>query len=221
MKLMKEELRNYRQRLERWHPPLQMRRVCQDILDVGDADQPELEFVNKAWAAASFVEQRRADAVRLIPANDQSDFELQFGNRKEQWKFAPAEGLNPRCGSVTSACHFAVAERGLQDDPVSAWIARAETAPEAMRAQCAATAARHYSGWVRLLVYLEVQEYGIRQREIEASFPSATAPAKDAFSEVWVFWKERAYCVWKDGRLALEFGLGPAHSERQLAYVSL
>src|SRR5438105_8525100 len=128
MKLTNEEIRNYRQRLERWHRPCEMRHVCEDILDCLDGDDAAQAEINKAWAAASFAEQRRADATRLIPANDQSDFELQFGSRKEQWKFAPAEEPNPRCGSVTSARHFAVAERSLQDDPVSAWITRADAA---------------------------------------------------------------------------------------------
>ena len=55
------------------------------------------------------------------------------------------------------------------------------------------------TGRAALLVYPNISEYGIRQREIEASLRNATAPAKNAFTAVWVLWKDRAYHVWQNG----------------------
>ena len=42
--------------------------------------------------------------------------------------------------------------------------------------------------------------FGARQEETLASLPDATSPAKDAFSEVWVLWDDRAFLVWRDGQ---------------------
>ncbi len=215
--LTNEEMRECRKRLEKWQTSSEMRRACDEIMHRMGADfftQPGTEFLTQASAVISFAQHRGADAMRLIPANDQSpDFELQFGSRKEQWKFTEAGEPDRRYGmEYVESTPIAVAEKDFEVDPVATWIKRADAAPESIRARCAAKAEKHSSGWVRLLVYLNTQEYGIRQREIEASFPAATAPAKDVFSEVWVFWKERPYCVWRDGRLALEVGVGSGKS---------
>jgi hypothetical protein len=49
---------------------------------------------------------------------------------------------------------------------------------------------------------LNIPSFGARYEETIASFPQSTAPAKDAFSEVWVLWNDRAYAVWRDGAAA-------------------
>jgi hypothetical protein len=46
---------------------------------------------------------------------------------------------------------------------------------------------------------LNIDEYGIRQAEIDASMSESTAPAKNAFQEVWVLWKAQLYRLWNDG----------------------
>jgi len=228
MMLTNEAIRECRKRFEKWQTSSEMRRACDEIMQRMGADcftQPGTEFLTQSSAVISFAQHRGADAMRLIPANAQSpDFELQFGSRKGQWKFTEAGEPDRRYGmEYVESTPLAVAEKDFEADPVAAWIKRADAAPESIRARCAAKAERHSSGWVRLLVYLNTQEYGIRQREIEASFAGATAPAKDAFSEVWVFWKERPYCVWRDGRLVLEVGVGSSKAslENQPAQMRL
>jgi hypothetical protein len=46
-----------------------------------------------------------------------------------------------------------------------------------------------------------MNEYGVRQAEVVSSFPYATQSVKGAFDTVWVFWKERAYRVWRSEAL--------------------
>ena len=53
-----------------------------------------------------------------------------------------------------------------------------------------------YGAHANLVIYLNLSEFGSRQSEVEACFPSATEAAKDAFESVWVLWKKRAYQVW-------------------------
>jgi len=77
---------------------------------------------------------------------------------------------------------------------------RVSSAPAAIRARCGAKAAKKYRGRASLLIYLNISDFGTHHSETVASFSDATAPAKDAFREIWVLWKDRAYAVWKDGR---------------------
>jgi hypothetical protein len=54
-------------------------------------------------------------------------------------------------------------------------------------------------GSTQLLIYLNIQEFGIRHQEVLASMHDATAAAKDAFAEVWVLWKDKPYRLWAAG----------------------
>ena len=103
---------------------------------------------------------------------------------------------------MTSAPKFAVVAGGglaWDDHPVEAWTERAEQVPAILHQRCSDKAVKRYAGRAALLVYLNISEYGIRQREIEASLRNATAPAKNAFTAVWVLWKDRAYHTWQNG----------------------
>jgi hypothetical protein len=86
---------------------------------------------------------------------------------------------------------------------VENWIARAEQAPIWLEAACRKKASKKYSTRSNLVIYLNLGEYGIRQKEVERSFPSATAAAKDSFNSVWILWKKRAYLVWESSNVAI------------------
>jgi hypothetical protein len=55
---------------------------------------------------------------------------------------------------------------------------------------------------MRLLIYLNIAEYGTMQKKIEGAMADATTVAKDAFSQVWVLWKSQLYLVWNNGERA-------------------
>ncbi len=76
------------------------------------------------------------------------------------------------------------------------WAACAEQAPAWLEAACRKKAGKLYGGRTNLVIYLNLSEFGIRQSEVEACFPSATEAVNDTFEAVWVLWKKRAYQVW-------------------------
>jgi hypothetical protein len=84
----------------------------------------------------------------------------------------------------------------VEFDGVENWIARANAAPAWIEAVCRKKAAKRYGGRTNLVVYLNMNEFGIRQSEVVSSFAHATEVAKDAFDSVWVFWHQRAYRIW-------------------------
>ena len=70
--------------------------------------------------------------------------------------------------------------------------------PAVLAERASKKAAKGYSGAAGLLIYLNINEFGIREREVEASFLDATAPAIKSFDAVWILWKDRLYHV-RDG----------------------
>ena len=74
----------------------------------------------------------------------------------------------------------------VEDDPIEDWIARADQVPAALSAVIATKIGKRYAGRASLLVYLNVNEFGIRQVEIEAAMAPAVAPALPCFQRVWL-----------------------------------
>ncbi len=207
-KLTKDEILRHRAWFEEWREPAEMLGHSKALMNhMGSVDlftQTGVKFITEAWGAAKFAALQGADDVRLVPERERwPDFELRFGNRRESWEFTEADLPERRRGDEYRHRAERVAAGGAawDDDPVEAWAERAERVPAILHQRCADKAAKRYAGQAALLVYLNVGEFGIRQSEIEACFQSATAPAKDAFTSIWILWKGQAYHVWEDGRL--------------------
>ncbi len=206
-RLTGDQKREYRAWFEQFRKPSRMVSRATALMRVmGDVDlfnQAGVDFITEAKAAGQFAGIKGADAVRLVPDRERwPDFELHFEDRREPWEFTEADLPERRRGDEYRQRAERIAAGGLawDDDPVEKWAERAERIPTILEQRCAAKAAMGYSGAAALLVYLNIGEYGIRQREIETSFQKATAVAKDAFTSVWVLWKARAYHVWQHGR---------------------
>jgi hypothetical protein len=56
--------------------------------------------------------------------------------------------------------------------------------------------AKLYAARASLLIYLNVDEFGIRQAEIEAAMAPAIVPALPYFNRVWVLWNAQLYGPW-------------------------
>jgi Protein of unknown function (DUF2384) len=69
----------------------------------------------------------------------------------------------------------------IKDDPVEQWIARVEQVPVALAATIGTKVEKRYGSCVSLLVYLNIDEFGIRQADIEAA-PHLTGYCK--FAEI-------------------------------------
>lgn len=179
-----------------WRSAVEMLAHAEDLMvKLGPADhlnQPGLAFVREAWAAAVFGQQRGAGAVRLV-ADNWPDLELRFGNVVEAYEFVEADLPGRERGRE----YREAAAKGypVEDWPVKEWVEAARIAPMALRTAAEKKAAKGYPATAGLLIYLNINEFGIRQREVEASFAEAVQPAEGRFTSVWVLWKSRCYRV--------------------------
>lgn len=195
-RLSRNEISELERRLARWQAPEAMSRLVERTMgQIGSAvlfNQAGLALLRDAWIAADFAQVRNADQVRLV-ADNWPDFEIKIDGRMEVFEAVEAGDPERRRGEEY--------RRGInRDDEEKDWIARAEQAPAWLEAACRKKTNKRYSKQVSLVVYLNLSEFGIRQREIESCFSSATTVAKQSFDEVWVLWKKQAYLVWKGGK---------------------
>jgi hypothetical protein len=193
-RLARDEIDDLKKRLAEWQTPLEMNSLVQTAVGVLGStnlfNQSGLAFLRDAWIAAQFGASRKAEKVRLV-SDEWPDFELSFSGRTEAFEAVEADDPDRRRGS-----EYRQGIGELEDDPEEDWIARAERAPVWLEAACRKKANKRYGGRANLIVYLNLDEYGVRQSQVEACFPSATQIVRDAFESVWVLWKKRAFRVW-------------------------
>ena len=194
-RLTAQQLEQHRAAFEKWQSPQDFLSKADGLMEhMGSEDffnQPGLAFVREAWAASKFGLERKVESVRLVQG-EFPDFEFRVAARIEQWEFTEADveerrrGLEYRRGEYRNGNY----------------LAHIEQAPHAIKRACESKAAKRYTKKVGLLVLLNIPSFGARQEETVASFPDSTAPAKDAFTEVWVLWNNRAHLVWQAGQRA-------------------
>lgn len=127
--------------------------------------QSGVDFITEAWAAAKFDTLRSTQSVRLVAERERwPDFQLQAGGQKQQWEFTEADVPGRRRGDEyrAQAEHVDAAGSFVQDDPVEGWIARAQLVPTALGEAVRRKLAQRYAHRVPLLIYLNINEYGIR-----------------------------------------------------------
>jgi len=139
----------------------------------------------------------QAKKVRLV-ADDWLDFELKIAGKVISFEAVEADDPNRRRGKEYP--DDADPAEAIED-PIEDWIWRAGQIPSWLDAACKKKAGKSYSARTNLIIYLSnAGEYGIRQDQVEACFPSATGSAKNHFNSIWVIWKMKPYLVWRDGQ---------------------
>ena len=80
-------------------------------------------------------------------------------------------------------------------DPVENWIARADSIPKYLDECICGKIEMNYvdAHTCRLLVYLNIEEYGIRQRETEGVISKLKTHYAKHFQAISVLWKQRLY----------------------------
>jgi hypothetical protein len=205
VRLSGEEIAAAKARLSAWRTAEDMLAHANRLNDrMGAVDffnQPGVSFIREAWGASTFAAPAHADRVRLTNST-RPDFELLFGARMEPFEFTEADEPGRQRGLEywRTAALSRPGEPLVEDDPVENWIERAEQVPIALCEVARKKAAKGYAPGTSLLILLNINEFGIRQTEIEACFADATSCAKDRFESVWVLWKERACGVWRRGQ---------------------
>ncbi|MBF0167486.1 MAG: hypothetical protein HQL45_07620 [Alphaproteobacteria bacterium] len=193
-RLVQDEIDELKERLAAWQSPKTMGASVDEAMNsLGSSNlfnQGGLAFLRDAWIAAEFGAIRNAEKVRLVSDN-WPDFELCIDGRVDAFEAVEADAPDRRRGE-----EYRKGIGEMKDDPVEDWIARAEQAPDWLQSACRKKARKNYGSRANLVIYLNLNEFGIRQSEVETCFPHATAAVKDAFETVWILWKKQAYHIW-------------------------
>ncbi len=205
-KLLKPELSENRNLLAQWRTPGEMAAKVAEIGDtLGARDfftQAGLEFLRDAWVAAQFGRHRQSTKVRLVADHEQwPDFEaMDERGDVERVECVEADEPGRRRGDYYRAIsdRAAAGESTVEHDPVENWLARAEQVPAALATAISKKVGKSYAEQVSLLVLLNINEFGIRQNEIEAAMRLAVIPALPVFRLVWILWKEKLYGPWPE-----------------------
>jgi hypothetical protein len=200
--LTRTELESYKATLGQWQSPEDFIRIVGELMDeVGSLQfftDAQIGFGRDAWVAAKLASTFGPDSVRLGP-DRWPDCEMRIEGDVRQFEMTEADIPDRRRGDEYKAAAANPLD-GPKLDPVEDWIARAEQAPNALQFAAKEKARKGYPASARLVIYLNISEYGLMQKEIEAAMASSTAPAKDAFCQVWVLWKNRLYLIWENAQ---------------------
>lgn len=203
-RLSKSEISELKGRLAKWQPPGAMEELYDDTVhrigSVNLFNQGGLAFLRDAYVAAEFGKARNIDKVRLV-SDTWPDFELLIGDHIEPFEAVEADEPGRQRG-----VEYRDDDGEVQEDTVEDWVARAEQAPAWLDAACRKKAAKRYGSRANLVIYLNMNEFGVRHSEVISCFPHATRAVKADFEAVWVLWKGQAYRVWRQSN-ALEFAL--------------
>ena len=78
-------------------------------------------------------------------------------------------------------------------DPGENWVRRADAIPGALKSEIQKKKAKSYPESTELFVYLNIGEYGIRQKQIEGCIRLLLAEPLVPFNAIHVRWKEKVF----------------------------
>jgi hypothetical protein len=177
--------------LSKWQTPLDFASATKSLhARCGSKDwfnDPHLKFLHDAYVLAEFVRLTKVESLRLA-------------NRSEQWPDGFVKLSNKIHNIEVTGTH---GDRKLGDeyrtvsaptlDPVSNWVARAESIPMYLDKSISTKNKKKYSSPCWLVVYLNISEWGIRQRETEKVIFETKERYAKAFYAISVLWKGKIY----------------------------
>jgi hypothetical protein len=151
--------------------------------------RPGLKFLHDAYVLAKFAAKIGADQVRLADRRDQwPDGFVRVSKRTIKVEVTSTHG-GRKLGEEYRE------PRGMQSDTIEDWHARADSIPRyldiAICDKVSLYGARYCDCW--LVVYLNIDEWGVRQREIEQVITETMTRYSDYFREISVLWKGKLY----------------------------
>ena len=185
------DLRDARASLSKWHSPEDFAKATQTLCNRCGSEEwfnnPRLKFLHNAYVLAELVTLTAVERVRL--ADD-----------PEQWPdgYVKASGKtrNIEITSTHGGRKLGDEYRGVKAqtlDPVCDWITRAEFIPRFLEGAIRAKSEKNYSSACWLVVYLNMNEYGIRQRETEHAIEDIKMRYAGSFEAISVLWKQKVY----------------------------
>jgi hypothetical protein len=215
MRFTRDERQAGRKRLTQWQTPAEMRLDAEKLMDqLGSEDlfnQGGLEFVREAWLAAEFANQRDVLWIRLNPGN-RPDIDLLFVNGAAEAFEAVEAGADvdgPRgdkykriASSGQNVTHSDVEEWATPEQAREVLQAAAET--KARKARDLAGKGTPYPPGTKLLIYLNISDYGVNHEAIKNEFAASVQVATPWFSTIWILWKGVAYRVFDNAETIIE-----------------
>ena len=189
--LTNDEIQQARQTLAQWQAPDVFKTttdaLCARCASKDWFNSPHLKFLHDAFVLARFARTQEVESVRLAgPLERWPDGLVRLDGKDHNIEVTSTHGgrrLGKEYREVT----------GPTRDPVENWIARADSIPKYLDEVIAAKAKKRYSSPCWLVVYLNISEYGIRQKETEAVIAETKARYAPAFQAISVLWKGRVY----------------------------
>jgi hypothetical protein len=150
-------------------------------------NRPHLKFLHDAYVLAEFVDLIAVDSVRLASSSEQwPDGYIKLSDKTHNVEVTSTHG-----GRKLGKEYRRVKVPTL--DPVSNWVARADSIPRYLDEAIGAKSRKSYGSVCWLVVYLNINEYDIRQKEIEQVIRNIKARYAAAFEEISVLWKQQVY----------------------------
>jgi hypothetical protein len=189
--LSPEEIEAARVSLTRWEDPGAFKgevdALCALCVSRDWFNLNQLKFLHDAFVLARFALLSRVDEVQLAEAPAQwPDGFVRIAGKTHNVEVTSTHGgrrLGEEYRNVS----------GPTLDPVEDWAARADTIPNFLDEAISKKSKKTYSAPCWLVVYLNISEYGIRQKETEATIAQVKARYASSFEAISVLWKGRPY----------------------------
>jgi hypothetical protein len=212
MRFTRDERQAGRKRLTQWQTPAEMRLDAEQQMEkIGDKDlfKPGLVFILEAWAAAVFAAERGASSARLLMA-DRPDCELMFADGAvEAFEIVEADILGrkrgleyQKQGASSKVTHWDVEEWATPEQ--AGEVLQDRALKKAKRAHDLAQRGNAYPPGTRLLIYLNISDYGVNHEAIKNEFAASVQVATPWFSTIWILWKGVAYRVFDNAETIIE-----------------
>jgi hypothetical protein len=150
-------------------------------------NRPHLKFLHDAYVLAEFVGLIAVDGVRLASSSERwPDGYIKLSGKTH----------NVEVTSTHGGRKLGEEYRGVQAptlDPVDNWVERAESIPHYLDQAIGAKSRKSYSSPYWLVVYLNINEYDILQKETEWVIRTIKARYAASFEEISVLWKQQVY----------------------------
>jgi hypothetical protein len=95
---------------------------------------------------------------------------------------------------------------GIEFDPAEDWAARADVIPQALETAIRKKGAKRYASGIWLVIYLNLNDYGIRQTQTELIIAQVKQKHASAFDAPFVLWKDKLTDLYP----VLRMGISPA-----------
>jgi hypothetical protein len=161
--------------------------VCARCVSRDWFNRPQLKFLHDAFVLARFARHQRVDEVCLAePSAQWPDGFVRVAGKTHNIEVTSTHG-----GRKLGEEYRQV--RGPTMDPVEDWVTRGESIPKYLDETVAAKSKKRYSAPCWLVVYLNINDWGIRQKENEAAIADVKARYASSFEGISVLWKGRLY----------------------------